>query len=800
MRRKYIWGLGLLLVFILFGCAESEPAAPGLTYAELLSNAKLETGSELSRVINTDGVSNSGWTIADGRIWLYGVYRTDDGVNFTDVPRFANCDVKGGDILSIELPEVEPAESTLELLAEGQQARAGIENVLMDQAGTLYVLQEDEIYHEEPYMENGKPLVVDGVPIMQQIVERTVLHLRGFDGKGKLTTPVTLALPLEQELHLSNRFFDADGNLWVTAYGDLASTPFFSALWCFSVQDGTLLKSVSLPENTLTSHDGTVCLSDDRVVISGGDMTPGMLGVPTYYVIEDITAATPSYRTLIHPDDYWSGIVDRFVMQDRRRADTVMEWTADGVWRWDIDTGDCERLYSWEEYSIRSGDIAAVFALPEEELLVITQEELYGEYKFLRLSPMNGAALQNAITVAVSGSMVEQVAAAANVFNFAAPERFVRVLDYSDAAAAAKGFSSGSEMLNNDILSGSVPDIVLTSAENITAHIRKGLFADLYPFIDADTELSRADFVAGTLVAPEQDGTLPTVLLSYNLLTAVGDPDVVGSTPGWTWEEFYSVLAANPQAKTPYYLYNRYYVLLYQLMLGGSSYLDYATGTAHLDSPEFVRILESSAAYPAENGDYTADPKPVFAARQSLLNIQFIGDFRSVIAQNYAFDGPVVYKGFPSDAGGGSAFTSVLRGGITSYCTDPDAAWRFLRTLLLPEFQDNIQHSLPVRRDSLQKLAQAAAEPGQMAGLPPYLAGVTLTDSQKEYWQRGITAEESAALLALIENTDVLYQYDSTIASILWEEADYFYNGVRTAEEAAALIQNRVQTYLAEQG
>ena len=159
-----------------------------------------------------------------------------------------------------------------------------------------------------------------------------------------------------------------------------------------------------------------------------------------------------------------------------------------------------------------------------------------------------------------------------------------------------------------------------------------------------------------------------------------------------------------------------------------------------------------------------------------------------------------MYKGFPSDAGGGSAFTSVLRGGITSYCTDPDAAWSFLRTLLLPEFQDNIQHSLPVRRDSLQKLAQAAAEPGQMAGLPPYLAGVTLTDSQKEYWQRGITAEESAALLALIENTDVLYQYDSTIASILWEEADYFYNGVRTAEEAAALIQNRVQTYLAEQG
>ena len=99
----------------------------------------------------------------------------------------------------------------------------------MDKAGKLCVLQKDEIYREEPYMENGEQLVVDGVPIMRQIVERTVLHLRGIDAQGQLTAPVTLALPQEQQLHLSNRFFDADGNLWVTAYGNPSSTPFFSA-------------------------------------------------------------------------------------------------------------------------------------------------------------------------------------------------------------------------------------------------------------------------------------------------------------------------------------------------------------------------------------------------------------------------------------------------------------------------------------------------------------------------------------------------------------------------------------------
>ena len=58
----------------------------------------------------------------------------------------------------------------------------------------------------------------------------------------------------------------------------------------------------------------------------------------------------------------------------------------------------------------------------------------------------------------------------------------------------------------------------------------------------------------------------------------------------------------------------------------------------------------------------------------------------------------------------------------------------------------------------------------------------------------------AAQVTALIEAASQLYQYDGAVAEILWEEADYFYNGARTAAEAAALMQNRVQTYLDEQG
>ncbi len=55
-------------------------------------------------------------------------------------------------------------------------------------------------------------------------------------------------------------------------------------------------------------------------------------------------------------------------------------------------------------------------------------------------------------------------------------------------------------------------------------------------------------------------------------------------------------------------------------------------------------------------------------------------------------------------------------------------------------------------------------------------------------------------ILALVYSADTLFRFDSTATDILLEEAAYYFNGSRTAAETAAIIQDRMQTYLAEQG
>ena len=51
----------------------------------------------------------------------------------------------------------------------------------------------------------------------------------------------------------------------------------------------------------------------------------------------------------------------------------------------------------------------------------------------------------------------------------------------------------------------------------------------------------------------------------------------------------------------------------------------------------------------------------------------------------------------------------------------------------------------------------------------------------------------------MILSTQAIFQFDENVFAIVGEEAEAFFAGVRTAEETAQLMQNRVQIYLEEQ-
>ena len=64
--------------------------------------------------------------------------------------------------------------------------------------------------------------------------------------------------------------------------------------------------------------------------------------------------------------------------------------------------------------------------------------------------------------------------------------------------------------------------------------------------------------------------------------------------------------------------------------------------------------------------------------------------------------------------------------------------------------------------------------------------------------QAAVQSDALGQQLELINSTTTLYQYDEALMDIVLEEANAFFAGTRSAKDAAAILQNRAQTYISE--
>ncbi len=798
MKKKLLRFTALLMCAVLVpglaGCAGPAEPAPSLTYSELMATVRHSTDSALSDYI--DYVLT--WGVAGDRLWAVGQQRDpQDPTKGSYV--FATMDTQGGDIAAqpFQLPEKLYAPQQ-----EGQHAGRDVVSVALAGDGAIYMLLSDSLYRQVPVEENPDAVYHHTVA--------AALTLCSMGADGTLVRQGQLQLPASQtegsclDFGVPLEFLAAaDGTFWTMLhrmeYRDDGTSASLGEILCRFAADGSILYWYELPEQNhgfAVLDEQTLLLNTgpERLTYQYGTEEEGngitAQGLKTW-LITDLTAEEPTMTRQETPchmthSSRAPGIGaqgDALYFRDYLK----------GVYRYDLTTGQEENLFLWSDYGFSADKVRQVFATGPDAFLVITKDGQDGAYAFhnLRLGEVDPLLGAETITIGVmGGATAEDLREAVTAYNFTEPEVYVQVVGYADE-----------EQLEKDIINRTAPDIMLlTSNMNGPNYIRKGLFLDLYPMLDADPEISRDDLLPGMLAACEFDGTLPTVVLNFTVVTLTGDPDVVGSEPGWTWQEFEAVTAAHPAA-VPIHRQGRDLILNYLIQLGGDRYIDYTSNTARLDSPEFIRLLEASAAYPPGVIGPITDTKADMAAGKALLELELLRGFRGIWASEYTFDGPVVFKGFPNDTGSGSAIQADLRFGINAACEKPEAAWAFLRTLLMPQFQKTLRIGLPSNRQALEAKAAQAMDPTAPVGgaIPMYLDYNNLTREQSEYFNQPATQAQVDQLMALIESADVLYERDAATFDIIREEAEYFYNGVRTAAEAAAIMQNRVQTYLDEQ-
>jgi ABC-type glycerol-3-phosphate transport system substrate-binding protein len=399
------------------------------------------------------------------------------------------------------------------------------------------------------------------------------------------------------------------------------------------------------------------------------------------------------------------------------------------------------------------------------------------------LSPTNER--KKLLTIGRVGETDGDISKAVAAFNEQSRAYYIRDKRYS--------LDGGEFQLRMDLMEGVGPDILPANYIDGQLYARKGLLAELSSYLSEDTDLQESILSA----AKEKDDGLYILPISYQLYAAYAPKELVQGT-NWSIEEFQELLTAYPDdnvlgALSPWMKVQA--LLAYDL----SSFVDYDTMTCRFETQEFYDYL----AYLKEicTREYSDEQRTLLQG-SSFNTLRQYKEFQS------AMGGRFQLLGYPSNNGNG-IYASVSQ----SFCIvkgtgNEAAAWEFLSFLLSEDYQENC-YGFPVRKSVLDARLTAAQEsfpPETLEGDPQQMLqiarGNTVSGGQsgESAELEGLTAAEINEFQTLVSKIGLIQAGKNTDdISIIYEELSPYFTGEKTAEDVAAIIQNRFSIYLSEQ-
>jgi len=463
------------------------------------------------------------------------------------------------------------------------------------------------------------------------------------------------------------------------------------------------------------------------------------------------------------------------------------------------ETGEWDRLLSWNDSALSPEGVIDVRILPDERIAVIRQLQphvigLSMDTELVLLTRMSYDELpERKILTYGTHNYDSNSRYVVDYFNSNSHTHRIHVIDYS-LYNTADDYTAGLLRLMTEIITGNAPDILDIWGIPFQTLISRDVLIDLYPFLDADPEINRSSMIESILRASETNGSLYRIVPSFSLGTIYGHPSVLGSYPGWNMDEFAAVLGANPQADVPAGLWtSNIWFLSVVFMRSMDEYIDRVSGMVDFENDSFIALLELANTFPSEFDSVTnVSMIELFAAGRQIMDMGTVGNLEWLQHVFTLFNGEIVFKGFPTENRDGNVFSPFSSLTITKNCSDPDAAWEFLRLFLTENYQrDLLLWSLPVNKVVFEeKLSDAMLPPGSW---------LVVGDGEDDLIDiRGLSQKDVDMFRDTINNITRMSCYDETLWNIISETALDYFNGRHTVQDAARIIQSRVTVYLSE--
>lgn len=442
-------------------------------------------------------------------------------------------------------------------------------------------------------------------------------------------------------------------------------------------------------------------------------------------------------------------------------GDVLVSCTSDG--REFVKTADEADLFDWSEPGIVSPGYTNLYELGDGSWLLFYRGQTSLELLEEKLLPP-----KTTLTLLTDYPRAE-LYTIVNDFNRTSEGYRVEVQLLGDGGLTA-------ELLRTQLIAGEGPDIFAFYDRSSLADLGANSFEDLLIYLDADEEYGRDTLVPELLEAMCVQDKLDWLPYSFGISTFTA-PSAYLSEPGFSFDEAKQAAAKAGLPLFPGWM-TRDILWGWMSDFAVGQYMDLETGTCSFDSEDYISLLEECAAAASEFGSDSA------ALYNSLLQFELLQNLIrvSTISDNYG--GAYAFVGVPNETTNGSMFSPDLCFAISSTSGNKDAAWQLVRSCLSDEHQQMNLTSFPASASVLDAMIDDAVE-----------NGVHYYEYEYE-----LDEADAAKLRGLISETQTAQDAYPAVLNIMAEDAAQFFAGQITAEQAAVYTQNRVSTWLAEQG
>lgn len=342
-----------------------------------------------------------------------------------------------------------------------------------------------------------------------------------------------------------------------------------------------------------------------------------------------------------------------------------------------------------------------------------------------------------------------------------------------------------------EIAAGGGPDILYVSLEDMRQLKSQGALADLGTILSEDI---LDQILPGIIALGTVDGTFTGLAPEMDVLTMITLKSIWDQST-WKLEDilelmdtgnFTSVFCQGSGTFSPLALLN----WMTEFGLQDSSLVDWETGESHFESELFLEILELTKNY----GDNPIRTDTWLGEGGSLgdiagINIGTINEFYEKFKDDYYF------VGMPTGGSSGNYVTSDGVLVVNRNTPNPAAVSAYLECLL----RDEIQYSSRTANshESIRRVSPDEAEIVE-------ISFVGFEGETRAYWHQytpTIKEDGSTTLndyVNLLESCVPYPENYNVITGIVWEEAQSYLTGDKSAKDVASVIDNRIQMYLDE--